>query len=489
MDKIFESILRLGLNTVIPCSFIDILNPAEEAIVAQAAKRGLYISQHHQEPVGVAYFAAENYMLEHYPDKAVSFVASPDKMTEIWRVYIDKWSKYEPQVIWQLGLRGKGDKAVWHTDESVDSSAEKRGAVISSAVETQHRLIAEAVGHTDFLSTSTLWLEGAELYDQGYLKFPKNTITVFSDIGDTQLFGGDFYDTKRRNGEKYGIYYHAGFFVEGPHYAVGTDPRKMVFCYRDAEKYHSLYFSILNVANVREMCASIRLNAAILQGSPKEFDLDQYYKETYTRLFGEAGLEVAELGSRYFSAIGDMGDALGREIVSLTDFHYHSIPNLPFPYYPLTDGALFRMTAGILGAWRRPIGTWKVYTENEVGHARLYKEVCHSITKLEALIQDMDAVEGKIKKNALYHYNFSLRFQTEIMLRICRWARCACEMYDGKNVEENRALAVQNLEEILALRKPFNCGKWQGWYDCDIRLNTRKRINETLAFVCENKGE
>ena len=202
MDVIFESALRCGMNMIIPCSFIDILNPSEEAIVAQAVKRGLYVSQHHQEPVGVAYFAAENYMTEHYPDKAVSYVASPKEMEEIWRTYIKKWAKYEPQVIWQLGLRGKGDKAVWHTDGSVDSSAEKRGAIISSAISKQHNIIAETVGHTGFLSTSTLWLEGAELYDKGFLKMPENTITVFSDIGDTQLFGGDFYGVSRRSDAK-----------------------------------------------------------------------------------------------------------------------------------------------------------------------------------------------------------------------------------------------------------------------------------------------
>ena len=72
MDVIYESALRLGMNMIIPCSFIDMLNPAEEAIVERAVKRGLYVSQHHQEPVGVAYFAAENYMLAHYPEKAVS---------------------------------------------------------------------------------------------------------------------------------------------------------------------------------------------------------------------------------------------------------------------------------------------------------------------------------------------------------------------------------------------------------------------------------
>ena len=482
MDMICESALRLGMNMIIPCSFIDILNPAEEAIVESAVKRGLYVSQHHQEPVGVAYFAAENYMTEHYPDKAVSYVASPKEMEEIWRTYIKKWAKYEPHVIWQLGLRGKGDKAVWHTDGSVDSSADKRGAIISSAIAKQYEIIAETVGHTHFLSTSTLWLEGAALYDAGYLQMPKNTITVFSDIGDTQLFGGDFYGVTRKSGAKYGIYYHAGFFVEGPHYCDGTDPRKMVYCYRDAETYNSLYFSVLNVANIREMCSSIRLNAAILQGSPAQFDLDTYYATVYPVLYGNAGKEVAELEKKYFNAIGDLGDKIGGEIVNRTDFHYYSIPNLPFAYYPLTDGAIMRIGCGMIGFWRRSAGTWKVYTENEDNLTFVSSVLRKCVTDFSDLLSDVEKIEEKIPANALANFRFAIRYKINLMLRLCRWAVCCCEIKSGNKVVENQRCGASYLQEILDLRKEFNCGKWQGWYDCDKRLNLPKRIVEISSF-------
>ena len=53
MDRIYEAVLRLGYNLIIPASYLDILNPADDAIVKAAVERGLYVSQHHQEPVGV----------------------------------------------------------------------------------------------------------------------------------------------------------------------------------------------------------------------------------------------------------------------------------------------------------------------------------------------------------------------------------------------------------------------------------------------------
>lgn len=482
MDMICESALRLGMNTIIPCSFIDILNPAEEAIVAQAVKRGLYVSQHHQEPAGVAFFAAENYMTEHYPGKAVSHVENPREMEEIWRVYIQKWAKYGAQVIWQLGLRGKGDKAVWHTDGSVNSSAARRGEIISSAIATQHQIICETLGHSDFLSTSTLWLEGAALYDAGYLKMPQNTITVFSDIGDTQLFGGDFYKVTRKNDAKYGIYYHAGFYVEGPHYCDGTDPRKMVYCYRDAERYNTLYFSILNVANIREMCSSIRLNAAILQGSPAQFDLDQYYATVYPQLYGDAGMTVAELEKRYFNAIGDLGDRIGGEIVARTDFHYYSLPDLPFPYYPFTDGAIVRMCSGMIGFWRREISTWRVYTENEENFSFVFGVFQKCVADFSALLPEIERTEASVPANALSNYRFAIRYKVELMLRLCRWGVCCCEIRSGHEVAENQKRGASFLQEILELREEFNRGKWQGWYDCDKRLDIQKRITEIRSL-------
>jgi hypothetical protein len=163
---------------------------------------------------------------------------------------------------------------------------------------------------------------------------------VFGDIGNTQLFGSDFYSVKRKEGGRYGIYYHAGFHHEGPHLTDGLDPNKMLFCYRDAEQRNSLFLSILNVANIRELCGTIRLNAAIVADSPSAFDMEQYYGSVYPTLYKNAASAVVALDKAYFNAIGDLGKDLGKEILSYTDFNYYEYGDLPFPSYPLTDGTL-----------------------------------------------------------------------------------------------------------------------------------------------------
>lgn len=479
MDVICESALRLGMNTIIPCSFVDILNPAEEAIVATCTQRGLYISQHHQEPVGVSHFAAENYMTKHYPEKLVSYVSNPKEMREIWLTYIQKWAKYEPHVIWQLGLRGRGDRAVWLTDGSVSTSARARGDIVSNAIADQYRMIEQTLGHQNFLSTSTLWLEGAELYDQGYLKIPEKTITVFGDIGNTQLFGSDFYSVKRKKNHQYGIYYHAGFHHEGPHLADGVDPNKMLFCYREAEKYQSLHFSILNVANIRELCSSIRLNAAILATSPAAFDIENYYATVYPTLYGKAAEAVIGLEKQYFEAVGDLGKELGSQILSYTDFHYYEYTDLPFPHYPLTDGAIIYMGAHFLG--KRLRDKAKPYTTNSQNRLLVQEVYKQSEKKYADLIPLAEALENDIPPEARFHYRYAYIFKILLMRNITRFALCASKMSMGEEVEKNRAECLNCLESLLAGRKEFEQGKWKNWFSCD----DRRRILELIGDIKE----
>ena len=61
LQAVAEALVRCRCNLVIPASFIDILNPAEEALVNVCARRGLFLSMHHREPLGMSAWAYANY--------------------------------------------------------------------------------------------------------------------------------------------------------------------------------------------------------------------------------------------------------------------------------------------------------------------------------------------------------------------------------------------------------------------------------------------
>ena len=158
LEMVLETALRLRMNLIIPGTLLNIDNEPEERLVAAAARRGLWVSQHHLENVGLSYFAAEKYIKKYRtPDmnNEISFVTNRELMIEMWRHYITKWAKY-PKVIWQLGIRGRGDKPVWYDDPNIEDTDEAHAAVIQQAIDTQVELITEITGSDDFLRFLTV---------------------------------------------------------------------------------------------------------------------------------------------------------------------------------------------------------------------------------------------------------------------------------------------------------------------------------------------
>lgn len=133
ITRIFEALIRSRYNLTIPASFVDIMNPPERRLVEEAAKRGLFISQHHVEPVGVSAFTFSNYWKERGREPKYSFFSSRNEMEEVWEKYIAEWSKF-PNVVWQIGLRGIADSPMWLTDSNIPQSDSARGALISEAM-------------------------------------------------------------------------------------------------------------------------------------------------------------------------------------------------------------------------------------------------------------------------------------------------------------------------------------------------------------------
>jgi len=452
LDMILETALRLEINLVIPASFVDILNPPEAALVAQVCRRGLYVSQHHIEPVGVSHFTAENYLNTHgYADEAVSFVQNRSRMEEIWRTYIEAWAVYGKQVVWQLGLRGKGDRAVWQHDPTVPDDNAARGRIISDAIATQYRMIADTLGTEDFHSTSTLWMEGAQLYAEGQLRFPKNTTVILSDVGFSQLFGDDFFRLQPQPGTQYGIYYHLAYWHTGPHLVEGNDPRRMAYSYQLAAEKGCLSYSILNVSNVRPMHIGIWLNALLLE-APDSFQPDTVLDQLFTR-------EETSLYLAYFDHIPELGAPMLKAWCDRHLFHYHDYGQLPFPLFPAQDAML------------RTLGLYmlKNVPQPETDLDGVYETLRASLPRWEALLQ-------AIKPETLYSRQF-LRYPCLHMLELTRWVCAAYELRRGDPSARETGMAA--LRRILTERKVLEQGQWENWHRGDTKVNIPRLLEIT----------
>ena len=480
LDMVLETALRLEINLIIPSTLVDIRNPEEEKLVKATTDRGLYISQHHIEPLGVSFFAIENYFKDHGMEgEEVSFLSNRARMEEIWRCYAEKWAVYGDRVVYQLGLRGKGDRPVWYNDPNVPDDDAARGGIIADAIATQHRIIRDALGHENFHSSTTLWMESARLYGLGFMPVPKNTVVVFSDIGFSQMYGGDFYNIPRQPGQHYGIYYHVGYWVEGPHLTEGCDLRKMAFSYKEALERNNLYYSVLNASNVRPLHSSIWFNATLLN-NPADFDADAALEKQLTALYGNHAKAVKDLTWQYYDAIADLGKEELMERCQRHNFHYHEYGELPFPLFPATDGYLNWFGRKFLrGNYFKDIANDPATTE----------VIRKSLPKWEKLYEETAKLEETLPESCKEYYGQFFKYPVLHMLQMTRWylaGRTLIEPADRAELDKAYATAQDALSAILEARKILEKGQWELWHRGERKINIAQLVTLTKEYY-ENK--
>ena len=259
-DAICEAAVRSGFNMMICASYVDILNPDEKRLIDVASSRGLYITTHHQEPVG-----AGALMLDlHFPEmKGTTYASHPDLWRAAWKLYIDEWAKV-PDVVWQLGLRGRRDTPFWivpgvgsthgRPDEAEDR---RRAGLISSAMREQLAMIEAALGRRPEHYATQLWWEGADFYARKLLDIPEGTIVIFSDNSAGMKFQSDIGGVQSLDpAKKFGLYYHLAL-VHGNHRCELVPPLRTRQILGDAWRKGAREFVLFNVSNVRPFLYTI----------------------------------------------------------------------------------------------------------------------------------------------------------------------------------------------------------------------------------------
>lgn len=468
LDKVLQTALRLEINLIIPSSFVDIDNPDEEKLVEAVCRRGLYITQHHVEPMGVSWFGADHYLKKYgHEGETVSFLNNRKRMEEIWSYYAGKWAKYGDHVIWQLGLRGKADCAVWQTDKNIPISMEARGAIITDAIQTQYDIICRTLKHNHFLSTATLWMEGSELYGKGFLRLPDNTIPIFSDNGLDQMPGSDLYDVGLRGDRPFGLYYHVGFCLIGPHLSEGCNPEKMAYCYREAAQNKSLCYSILNVSNVRPLHVSAVMNAKLLQ-SPYDFNMAEELLAFDRYVFDRLGSRVNALRKGYYDAFADFGEKMLKSAANEWHFYHYEYKGLPFIRNAATDGQLAYFGKNLFDRKKdsKLLPTPSIYTQ---------AELVHSAKKFSRLYQEALELETLMDESALLYFKQFLEFQILYMHMLTEWCIACVNMFNESLPiafrREQGNHACTSMETILKERKILELGEWENWHRGDVKIN------------------
>ncbi|RYC70987.1 hypothetical protein EQG79_02230 [Spirosoma sordidisoli] len=493
--KVCETALRLQFNLIIPASFIDIRNPAEAVLIQEASKRGLFVSMHHVEPMGVSAFSYFNYWkAKDGSSPLFSYFSNREKVEEVWRVYAREWAKY-PNVIWQIGLRGIADRPMWLADPNTPQTDADRGKLISDAMAFQMRLIQEVDPRPNPPVTTTLWAEGSVLNQAGHLRIPEKVTVVFADNSPGWRWQADFMQTPRSQKNTYGVYYHHQLWGSGPHLVQIVPPAQTYKVLSQAVQKGDTTYCILNVSNVREFQLGIAASAEMLRDFAG-FDTRQFNDQWFAERFGSSAKAVAQAYQTYFDSFV-LNDNTGTPI--------------------LMDGQTASLGAGMLTELKAQLTDSVQYqailknkqTETEeskwiksaIGDMRsgdlsLSEQLVRVVRQREGLMR-ADALAIKIapqltpEQRLFFEVNFVA--QIKIMLGLEDWlmhliqAKLAADAADKSSViqhlqEATRAISLAQQGKALSAKPE----KWKDWYRGDKKLNLARKealTNEVITLL------
>jgi len=304
-DRLYEAAARAGFNTMVCASYVDILNPDEKRLVDIASSRGFYITMHHQEPVGAGALQLD----VHFPEvKGTSYASHPDLWRAAWQKYVAAWCEY-PDVIFQLGLRGRKDLPFWtrpgnwaDARKVVDAAETKRRAgLISRAMAEQKAMIERTAKHPYRLATQ-LWMEGADFYHKGLLDVPDGVIVILSDNCPGLKFQPDIGAVEKLpSGRAYGLYYHLAI-VQGNHRTEIVPPERTHEIVSDAYRKGAREFLLVNVSNVRPFLYTLGATCE-MACRLETFATPEYARRWTEARFGDRAAKVRRAIDLYFAGL------------------------------------------------------------------------------------------------------------------------------------------------------------------------------------------
>ena len=433
MEMVYEVLLRMRANLVIPASFTDIFNKPEADMIRAAVRRGLYVSQHHVEPLGVSHFAYESWWGRQGKAPAFSYMTDADSMRACWQAYAEEWYRVAgDRIIWQVGLRGRGDRPLWNHDPSAASHA---GELISNALHDQMAIVRSVEARSDPLATLTLWFEGAELLQKGQLDIPKGVMQIFADHPKAQEMQEDFHAVKRREDVDYGLYYHVSVWPMGTHLVHGAPPEKIIRVVNDLVDRGDTAYAILNATNIREHVIG----------------MDCWFDQIWH--------------ARRESASDFLECAVPPGTADAYRAFYDNILEL-MPHWRFYDGGASVFIKQLL---RRH--TFGIRMEPDTRQFEEHRRE-EFLQKLEASIAGMDALLASLKEKEaeidpqyreFVHQNLVL--QTHLLRGMYR---CVLALMPEK---ADFAAAVDGIGEARTAMKEAETGRWVGWYRGDTKVN------------------
>lgn len=494
MEHVVEAMVRSRFNLIIPASFLDIGNPAEEELVKVAARRGVFLSQHHIEPLGVSAFTYFNYWkAKNGSNPLFSYFSNKAELMEVWNVYAEKWAKY-PNVIWQIGLRGIGDRPMWMADLNIPQTDADRGQIITDALKAQIEIIQSVDKRKNAPTTMTLWAEGSYLFHEGHLKIPEQTMIIFSDNSPGWKFQDDFYSIAREPSRKYGVYYHHQLWGSGPHLAQAVPPAQTYKVLNEAVKKHSHEYVIMNVSNIREFLPGIAASSQMLYNF-QEFNPDKFLSRWCKERFPSSPEKVKKMYDDYFVSFalhderhvpmlldGQTNGPTGKVLSEIEQLLKKSKKTMESGEKEQTDTKRKleqSWAAKSLGDMHPQAKSAEEWLQKARSQRLAFSKVVY---ETELLLNQLSGDEAiLIKSNLLSHAYFMRGLSQRLEYAVL--AKMALEQGDHSACITNLKLAAESFSDIRKAKILGSQGKWTDWYRGDKKMNLQQKEKDMQRIL------
>ncbi len=299
-----ETTLRLKLNTVETYSTIKPgYKLTDYAYLID--KYGLVITAHHICALNTSFSTWETYWQQvRHQDPPKLLLANESAILKFFRYNAKTVKRSGIENLWTVAFRGRKDQPFWSIFKDAPEGDKDRADVINRMLQIQLDLIKEVTEDPNPYVRITFYDEIASLMAKGYLKPPqgKNMIWTYVAARRDPYPYDDLVRFNATQPVKLGYYMNFNFASTGAHVAPAEGPWKMEFNYRYVNRKSPLYFSVVNVGNMREFLMELSAHARMLWDYDI-YETDQFMKEYCTQYFGaEHASEIAELYKDFYHA-------------------------------------------------------------------------------------------------------------------------------------------------------------------------------------------
>jgi hypothetical protein len=479
MDKIYETILRLKGNMVVPSTW----NFPTDPQIKLVAERGLILNQHHATPLGVN--------VARWPANVpYNYSEHPEILERAWKNAVASYDPHQ-EVLWSVGLRGLSDSSYASMDSSVVDNDKRLGMLIDRAIAKQMEIVRAV--HPDAQFVTNLWKEGVRLIQNGDLKIPPEVNLVWADVGYGVM------QDKGQLAPGQGAYYHVAMLNGRANQLSEMVPVDRI--YSEFGRYiaaRATGFMLVNTSDLRPVAMTAKAVMDVAWGGVPQGGSDRYYRDWAAYEFGAKAAEpLTRIYQDYFKAFARTPPGLPGEGQEYGDQLFHTeaqqmlVAAMISPPYYMAGGQNPTWTPiHILGIGIEP-NYYRQIDANYVPDtaAREIKICGEAQARWDAVWKDALAAEAAVEPSRRPYYEAQMlamiainRASNHILYQVSK----AVMDYRAGDRAKAKAEAEQTLkdfDEIERIQSKAEYGKWKNWYRGEWLVGIRRTRELVETFI------